>query len=170
MHTTSSRPRRRLAASVPAVLLAALLGLTACSSGGGGGAKGGPSGAQGAFAPAPPTAACQEHQRNQPGTEYTSEEDGDTGKVFELLRHYTANGLKPFCDGKPPTDLDRQWAKLFLGFGADPGLLAAPLGGSGQPPAEPMEDAPAPANNVAGPTGEPAATDDDAPPPAPDPT
>lgn len=128
--------RRRLAIAATASVLALL---TACS-GGGGKKDAAPSGADGAFAPAPGTASCQEHQRNEPGVEYTSEEEGDTGKVFELLKHYTANGLKPYCDGKPPTDLDKKWSALFLGFGADAGLVSPELGGSGQPPAEPMED------------------------------
>ncbi|MEU8133198.1 hypothetical protein [Streptodolium elevatio] len=135
MTRTTSTIRRRLAIAAAASALALL---TACS--GGGGKKAAPAAGDGAFAPAPGTAACQEHQRNEPGVEYTSEEEGDTGKVFEMLRHYTANGLKPFCDGKAATDLDKRWADLFLGFGADPGLIAPELGGSGQPPAEPMED------------------------------
>ncbi|WP_436774292.1 hypothetical protein [Yinghuangia sp. YIM S09857] len=126
---------RRLAIVTAASVLALL---TACS--GGGGKKDAPAAGDGGFAPAPGTAACQEHQANEPGVEYTSEEEGDTGKVFEMLRHYTANGRKPFCDGKPPTDLDKRWAGLFLGFGADAGLLAPELGGSGQAPEEPMEE------------------------------
>lgn len=113
--------------------------LTACTAGGGGkkdaAAPGG-----GAFAPAPGAATCQEHQKNEPNVDYTSAEEGDTAKVFELLKHYTANGRKPYCDGKPPSDLDKTWAKVFLGFGADPGLISPELGGSGQPPAEPMQD------------------------------
>lgn len=118
---------------------AALFALTACT-GGGDKADNSAKPEGGAFAPAPGTATCQEHQTGEPGAAYMSEEEGDTGKVFEMLRHYTAHGLKPFCDGKAPSELDRKWAKLFLEFGADPGLLSTALGGNGQPPAEPMED------------------------------
>lgn len=133
MHTTKIRQRLAVCA------VAALFALTACTSGGGDTKGDARPDDGGAFAPAPASASCQEHQTRVPGTDYTSAEEGDTGKVFELLRHYTAHGLKPYCDGRPPTALDRTWAKLFLGFGADAGLIAPDLGGSAQPPGEPME-------------------------------
>ncbi|MCF2529217.1 hypothetical protein [Yinghuangia soli] len=137
MRTTTTRTSgRRLAVCAAAVLFV----LTACSGGGGDKKGSAQPGGGGAFAPAPASATCQEHQSQDPGADYTSAEEGDTAKVFELLRHYTANGLKPYCDGKGPTALDKTWAELFLGFGADPALIAPELGGNGQPPGEPMED------------------------------
>ncbi len=115
-------------------LIAALAALAACTSSGGNDAKP----AQGdTFAPAPASVTCQEHQKDNPGTAYTSEEEGDTGKVLQMLEHYTANGRKPYCDGKPPTPVDLAWAKLYTQFGADPGYLSPDLGGSGTPDDDP---------------------------------
>lgn len=110
------------------------LAAAACTSSGGDD----PKPAQGeSFAPAPATVTCQEHQQDNPGAAYTSEEEGDTGKVLQMLEHYTANGRKPYCDGKPPTPTDLTWAKLYTGFGADPGYLSPELGGTGTPDEDP---------------------------------
>jgi hypothetical protein len=31
-----------------------------------------------------------------------------------FLAYFTANGNKPYCDGKPPTGTDKQWAELYV--------------------------------------------------------
>jgi hypothetical protein len=35
-----------------------------------------------------------------------------------MLRYYTANGAKAFCDGKPSTGTDRRWTDLYTALGA----------------------------------------------------
>lgn len=56
--------------------------------------------------------ACQEHQLERPGVDYTGGEDGDTAQIFTLLKYWTANGDKPYCDGEPPSEIDEEWAEL----------------------------------------------------------
>jgi hypothetical protein len=63
---------------------------------------------------------CLAHQKDKPGTDYTGREKAATGPVLAMLRYYTANGNKPYCDGKPPTEQDRAWARLFVDLGAEP--------------------------------------------------
>ena len=31
--------------------------------------------------------------------------------MLDLLRYWTANGDKPYCDGGPPTETDLEWAE-----------------------------------------------------------
>ncbi len=74
---------------------------------------------------------CQQHQQEEPGAAYTGGEGGDTGKIFQLLKYWTAHGDKPYCDGEPATEVDRAWrARVERLQGRSP----APSGSS---PAEP---------------------------------
>lgn len=42
---------------------------------------------------------------------------------MSILRYYTSNGAKPYCDGKAATDADQAWRKLYVRMGADQGNL-----------------------------------------------
>jgi hypothetical protein len=61
---------------------------------------------------------CMKHQPASPGARYTDPALRNTGEIFTLLRYYTANGNKPYCDRKPATDIDKKWAQLYLAQGA----------------------------------------------------
>lgn len=67
---------------------------------------------------------CMEHQSDEPGTAYTSGEDGDTAAILAVFRYYVTNGSKPYCDGEPPTDTDRLWAKLVVDLGGSEASVA----------------------------------------------
>ncbi|MGW2787576.1 hypothetical protein ACWC3X_41340 [Streptomyces populi] len=60
-----------------------------------------------------PTPVCRIHQKQLPGSRYTAGPKADTAAVLQMLRYYTANGAKAFCDGKPPTGTDRRWTDLY---------------------------------------------------------
>ena len=62
---------------------------------------------------------CMKHQPQPPGARYTDDTVRRTGETLALLRYYTANGAKPYCDGKDPTDIDQQWVDIYVRLGAD---------------------------------------------------
>lgn len=70
---------------------------------------------------------CMKHQPQPPGTRYTDDTARRTGETLALLRYYTANGAKPYCDGDGPTDVDRQWVDIYVSLGADRKNVAALL-------------------------------------------
>jgi hypothetical protein len=74
---------------------------------------------------------CMAHQPRPPGTRYTDAALRRTGETLALLRYYTANGAKPYCDGAGPTGVDRQWVDLYVRLGADRANVAALLGNGG---------------------------------------
>jgi hypothetical protein len=45
-----------------------------------------------------------------------------------MLHYYVANGNKPYCDGRPPGDVDRAWLGTYLRLGADPANVARHAG------------------------------------------
>jgi hypothetical protein len=61
---------------------------------------------------------CMKHQPASPGIRYTDPALRNTAEIFTLLRYYTANGNKPYCDRKPATEIDKQWAQLYVAQGA----------------------------------------------------
>ncbi len=65
------------------------------------------------------TVACMAHQPAPPGSRYDPQRQ-DTAQVLTVLHYYTVNGSKPYCDGKPPSTVDRRWAQLYVALGADP--------------------------------------------------
>jgi len=71
--------------------------------------------------------SCMKHQALPPGTRYTDDTQRRTGETLALLRYYTANGAKAYCDGKGPTDVDRQWAEIYVRLGAERDNVAALL-------------------------------------------
>ncbi|MFK0251851.1 hypothetical protein ACIQUM_44740 [Amycolatopsis azurea] len=62
---------------------------------------------------------CMKHQPQAPGPRYTDETLRRTDETLALLRYYTANGAKPYCDGNDVTDIDRRWIDLYIALGAD---------------------------------------------------
>ena len=64
----------------------------------------------------PQTAArpCQLHQTDAPSSAYRGGPDSDPSLELPFLAYFTANGDKPYCDGKPPTATDKEWAKLYV--------------------------------------------------------
>lgn len=57
---------------------------------------------------------CQLHQTQAPTTAYPGGPNGTTALELPFLAYYTANGNKAYCDGKPPTDTDKTWARLYV--------------------------------------------------------
>lgn len=71
---------------------------------------------------------CMKHQREPPGTRYTDTALRRTDETLALLRYYTANGAKPYCDGTGPTETDRRWAGIYVHLGADRKHVATLVG------------------------------------------
>ena len=63
--------------------------------------------------------SCMKHQEQAPGEEYFDEGNWDTVVSLSLLRYYTSNGAKPYCDGKTATDADQGWRRLYVQMGAE---------------------------------------------------
>ncbi|MFE6747325.1 hypothetical protein ACFVGM_15825 [Kitasatospora purpeofusca] len=76
--------------------------------------------------PGTPSPSCIQHQSQDPGTEYTGREKSDPRAVLEMMRFYTANGTRAYCDGRPPTDTDRRWTELYAELGGDAGRVSPP--------------------------------------------
>ncbi|GLZ41939.1 hypothetical protein [Actinokineospora sp. NBRC 105648] len=70
---------------------------------------------------------CLNHQSAAPGPRYTDPAQRRTEETLAVLRYYTANTAKPYCDNQPATTTDRDWAKLYVDLGADPALVATLL-------------------------------------------
>jgi len=70
--------------------------------------------------PGPPTlrARCRLRGRSR----------ANTLLVLTMLHYYVANGNKPYCDGRPPSELDRTWFGVYLRLGADPATSCATPG------------------------------------------
>lgn len=78
---------------------------------------------------ASPSPRCRVHQSEKPGDRYTGGTRADPRAVLELMRYYTANGSKRFCDGKGPTGIDREWSDLYAELSARPSDTGAGPGG-----------------------------------------
>ncbi len=64
--------------------------------------------------------ACLVHQRYRPDPAYEGGPRANTLLVLTMLHYYVANGNKPYCDGRPPGEMDRAWLGVYLRLGADP--------------------------------------------------
>src|ERR1700744_3990818 len=58
--------------------------------------------------------SCQLHQQDAPTSAYRGGTDSVPTLDLPFLAYYTANGDKRYCDGKPPTDTDKEWARLYV--------------------------------------------------------
>ncbi len=63
---------------------------------------------------------CMTHQKQQPTAAYQAGGTAVSRLELAMLRYYTANGNKPYCDGRPPTATDLAWLTLYVHDGADP--------------------------------------------------
>ncbi|WP_394620586.1 hypothetical protein JNUCC0626_16195 [Lentzea sp. JNUCC 0626] len=63
--------------------------------------------------------SCMKHQEQTPGEEYLDEGNWDTVVSLSILRYYTSNGAKPYCDGKAATGADQGWRELYVRMGAE---------------------------------------------------
>ncbi|SEO98673.1 hypothetical protein SAMN04489732_10388 [Amycolatopsis saalfeldensis] len=70
---------------------------------------------------------CMKHQTTAPGARYTDPSQVRTDETLPLLRYYTANGRKRYCDGAAPSDVDRAWAGLYVRLGAQRANVAGIL-------------------------------------------
>lgn len=61
--------------------------------------------------------SCMAHQTEQPGGRYTEQEMRNTGEVLALMRYYTANGTRSYCDASPASDADKAWAQVYVSLG-----------------------------------------------------
>ena len=64
--------------------------------------------------------ACLVHQRYRPDPAYEGGPQANTLLVLTMLHYYVENGNKPYCDGRPPGEMDRAWLGVYLRLGADP--------------------------------------------------
>jgi len=63
---------------------------------------------------------CMTHQKQQPTSAYRAGDTAVSELELRMLGYYTANGDKPYCDGRPPDATDRTWLTLYLQDGAEP--------------------------------------------------
>lgn len=66
------------------------------------------------------TVSCLVHQSRRPTPLYLTGPREDTFAILQMLRYYTQNGTKPYCDGRRATAVDRAWATRYVQLGADP--------------------------------------------------
>ncbi|WP_052443329.1 hypothetical protein [Streptacidiphilus neutrinimicus] len=83
--------------------------------------------------PDTPSPTCLVHQSKDPATRYTAGTSADTLSILELMRYYTANGTKPFCDGKPATATDHRWMDLYTRLGGDRTHISHEVAGREEP-------------------------------------
>ncbi len=62
---------------------------------------------------------CMTHQNRQPTPAYRAGATAVSEVELPMLAYYTANGEKPYCDGRPPTATDRTWLMLYVNDGAE---------------------------------------------------
>ena len=86
--------------------------------------------------------ACLAHQRHRPDSAYEGGARANTLLVLTMLHYYVANGNKPYCDGRPPGEMDRAWVDVYLRLGADPAHVVRYARPVGPMPATPMEGKP----------------------------
>jgi len=70
--------------------------------------------------------ACLQHQRRSPTAAYDPKQAANSVPLLTVLAYYTANGTKPYCDGKAPSSVDGQWLALYTASGADPTHIKRP--------------------------------------------
>ncbi|MCR6490677.1 hypothetical protein M8542_48560 [Amycolatopsis sp. OK19-0408] len=71
---------------------------------------------------------CMKHQPAAPGARYLDPGQVRTDETLPLLRYYTANGRKAYCDHAAPSAADRAWAGVYVSLGAERVNVAGLLG------------------------------------------
>lgn len=72
---------------------------------------------------------CQLHQTHAPTSAYRGGPKSVTALELPFLASYTANGRKPYCDKKPPTAVDKEWARLYVELTGNSPAVAPILSG-----------------------------------------
>lgn len=72
--------------------------------------------------------SCMTHQPAEPGPRYTDPAQRETAANLALLRYYTANGAKPYCDNAPAGEADRAWAQVYVELGGTAAKVPTALG------------------------------------------
>jgi hypothetical protein len=104
-------PRRALLAAV-VIALAAGPGLAGCASDEP--AREAVFQVQSGLRPDAAGRSCQLHQTDRPTSAYRGGQASEPTLELPFLAYFTANGNKPYCDGRPPSGTDRQWAQLYV--------------------------------------------------------
>jgi hypothetical protein len=81
------------------------------------------------FAPGAAGRPCQLHQNHAPTAAYRGGPHGVTALELPFLASYTANGSKHYCDKKPPTTVDKEWARLYVELTGNSAVVAPILSG-----------------------------------------
>ncbi|GGX46039.1 hypothetical protein GCM10010353_70870 [Streptomyces chryseus] len=66
-----------------------------------------------------PSPSCRVHQTEEPGDQYMAGSGADTHSILRMMRYYTTNGRKPFCDGQGASAVDRRWRDLYIKLGGN---------------------------------------------------
>jgi hypothetical protein len=82
----------------------------------------------GVFQNAGGRAGCQVHQTAGPGRAYTDGVNSDTEAILAMMSYLTAHGTQPYCDSRPPSATDRDWAALYIRLGGAATLVGAITG------------------------------------------
>ena len=56
---------------------------------------------------------CQVHQTQTPSKAYTGGADGDTLAILAMMHYHVAHQAQPYCDGRPPSAIDKTWSALY---------------------------------------------------------
>jgi len=72
---------------------------------------------------------CQLHQTQSPTSAYRGGPHSVTSLELPFLASYTANGKKPYCDKKPPSSVDKEWARLYVELTGNSTAVAPILSG-----------------------------------------
>ncbi|MCY7344213.1 MAG: hypothetical protein LH603_20850 [Pseudonocardia sp.] len=76
--------------------------------------------------------SCMAHQTEEPGLRYTDKATRDAQKdtvtILALMKYYTANGAKSYCDNEPADDVDRAWGQLYVDLGGTTEKASSVLG------------------------------------------
>ncbi|MDQ1727802.1 MAG: hypothetical protein QOK14_1847 [Frankiaceae bacterium] len=66
------------------------------------------------FQPSSASQPCLLHQTDAPTNEFMGGPSASPGLQLPFMAYLRANGNKAFCDGTPPTDIDKKWAVLYV--------------------------------------------------------
>lgn len=72
---------------------------------------------------------CQLHQTDPPTSGYRGGQASEPTLELPFLAYFRANGDKPYCDGKPPTGTDKEWARLYVELTGNASAVRGILGG-----------------------------------------
>ena len=81
------------------------------------------------FSPNSAKEPCLLHQTDAPTSAFVGGASSDPKRELPFLAYYRANGKKAFCDGKPSTAVDKQWAQLYVQLTNNPADVAGITGG-----------------------------------------